>query len=251
MRKLFMVFLVVILAIAGLVTMAGPAVAVHTECHDGIDNDGNGLTDFPDDPGCSSIDDFHEEGFVPPRAEFSCRASAIRVSGLIPIGTIEPFVANAPLVPCKTDNNESAFLTSVTVGPVSAAAVQAFTAGFPDAAIAFARVAGASVGIGPGISAEYLFANATVACSGGSPEQIFSSSTVTGLTIGSSTVDVPPGHFHITIPGVGTLHLNETITTPNSVVRRAFWLATPSALLPDVVIAEAHADYTGNPCAAP
>jgi len=26
-------------------------------CSDGIDNDGNGLTDFPADPGCSSRED--------------------------------------------------------------------------------------------------------------------------------------------------------------------------------------------------
>jgi hypothetical protein len=250
MRKLFMVFLVMALAAFGVITLAGPAAATHTECHDGIDNDGNGLIDFPQDPGCSSIDDFHEEGFVPqPRGQFSCRASAIRVSGLILIGTIEPFVANAPVIPCKAENDS--LLSPVTVGPVSAAAVEAVTAVIPGfGAGSFARVVGANVGVGPGIFAEVLRANASVTCSGGSPV-LGSESQVTRLIIGSAVVAVPPGHFHITIPGVGTLHLNETITGPNSVVRRALWLATPSALLPDVVIAEAHADYTGNPCGAP
>jgi len=36
-----------------------------TECTDGLDNDGNGLIDHPDDPGCSSIYDNNEYGYVP------------------------------------------------------------------------------------------------------------------------------------------------------------------------------------------
>lgn len=33
-------------------------------CNDGIDNDSNGLIDWPDDPGCSSINDISESGWV-------------------------------------------------------------------------------------------------------------------------------------------------------------------------------------------
>ena len=247
MRRFFTVFLVVAVALAGLIALSAPAVATHTECHDGIDNDGNGLKDFPGDPGCTSEDDFHEEGFVP-RGEFSCRASAIRVSGIILIGTLEPFVANEGVVPCKSEN-DSLLSPGVAVGPVAAAAVEAITAAGPNGVGAFARVVGASVGIGPGIGAEVLRANASVTCVGGSPV-LGSDSKVARLIIGSSIPIDVKNHSHITIPGVGTLHLNHTDTTPNSVTRRALWLATPSALLPDVVIAEAHADYTGNPCAA-
>jgi hypothetical protein len=32
------------------------------ECSDGVDNDGDGLVDFPDDPSCSSPDDDSEGG---------------------------------------------------------------------------------------------------------------------------------------------------------------------------------------------
>jgi len=39
-------------------------VAVTPECSDGIDNDGNGLIDYPDDPGCDSPDDPEEGGGV-------------------------------------------------------------------------------------------------------------------------------------------------------------------------------------------
>jgi endoglucanase len=35
------------------------------ECSDSIDNDGNGLTDYPDDTGCTSADDDSEEGGQP------------------------------------------------------------------------------------------------------------------------------------------------------------------------------------------
>ena len=33
------------------------------QCNDGIDNDGNGLTDYPADPGCSSLSDTTESGY--------------------------------------------------------------------------------------------------------------------------------------------------------------------------------------------
>lgn len=35
------------------------------ECNDGIDNDGDGLIDYPDDPGCTSIDDNTEDSDQP------------------------------------------------------------------------------------------------------------------------------------------------------------------------------------------
>ena len=34
--------------------------ALITACSDGVDNDGNGLADYPDDPGCASGDDDEE-----------------------------------------------------------------------------------------------------------------------------------------------------------------------------------------------
>lgn len=56
------------------VTYSGSALQFHTvaiivpttyQCNDGIDNDGDGLTDFPADPGCSSVNDNNEYN-VPP-----------------------------------------------------------------------------------------------------------------------------------------------------------------------------------------
>jgi hypothetical protein len=64
------------------------------------------------------------------------------------------------------------------------------------------------------------------------------------VAIGSGPVDIPLV--------VGTLHLNNTVTTPTSVTQRAVFLDT---LLTDVVVSESRADFhgttahpTGNPC---
>ena len=37
-----------------------------TQCGDGLDNDGNGLTDYPADQGCSTLGDATEAGYTPP-----------------------------------------------------------------------------------------------------------------------------------------------------------------------------------------
>jgi len=41
---------------------AGGGTGDESQCSDGSDNDGNGLTDYPGDPGCTSADDDDEEG---------------------------------------------------------------------------------------------------------------------------------------------------------------------------------------------
>src|SRR5262245_48781761 len=38
-----------------------------SQCSDGIDNDGDGLVDFPDDPGCTSIEDDSEDSLPAPQ----------------------------------------------------------------------------------------------------------------------------------------------------------------------------------------
>ena len=46
--------------ITGMTFFASPAHATHAACHDGIDNDGDGWRDYPEDQGCSSVDDATE-----------------------------------------------------------------------------------------------------------------------------------------------------------------------------------------------
>src|SRR5690606_14278812 len=38
----------------------GATIHVVTECSNGLDDDGDGLADFPNDPGCASLDDLSE-----------------------------------------------------------------------------------------------------------------------------------------------------------------------------------------------
>lgn len=42
------------------------------QCSDGIDNDGNGLIDYPADPGCSGLTDDSESGYFPPVNKPQC-----------------------------------------------------------------------------------------------------------------------------------------------------------------------------------
>jgi len=45
----------------GYTAIRGPRQAQKApQCRDGYDNDGNGVADYPDDAGCSSLDDDHE-----------------------------------------------------------------------------------------------------------------------------------------------------------------------------------------------
>jgi hypothetical protein len=225
---------------------AAPASAAPA-CSDGVDNDGDNLVDFPADPGCVDAADFHEEPANHPTGAFSCRASAARVAGLPGLPTIEPFVANEPVVPCAAD--DGSLIGRTAIGPVGVAALFAFTEpGRRGGWEAHAGVTAAAILLGPGIGAQVVNSSAYVKCVAGAPV-LSSSSKVTNLVIGGVPVlNLPPGHAHIVVPDVGTLHLNETISGPGSVTRRALWLETPSALLPEVVVAESHADFTGDPC---
>lgn len=179
---------------------------------------------------------------------FSCRASAARAITADPLPgvTVEPIVANGPDAPCATDSAQ--VLTSTTVGPLTAAALDAATELTPgQRARAAARVTDAAVAV-PGltITANVLNAQASYECVSGQPRP-GSASQVVGLTINGNAVNVPDGPMTINLGPLGTLFLNQTVQEPNRITQRAFFLDTP---LTDVVIAEAIAGISGNPCAA-
>jgi hypothetical protein len=77
------------------------------------------------------------------------------------------------------------------------------------------------------------------------------SSRVVNLTVNGQTIALPAENAPVTqaLPGplaaLGTLSLNQTVQEPNQITQRALFLTTP---LGDVVIGEAIADFTGNPC---
>ncbi len=68
MLKRALAALAAVALVSGALTGAAvPAYAV-TQCSDGVDNDGDGHTDFPGDPGCGSADDTTEGASCPPLA---------------------------------------------------------------------------------------------------------------------------------------------------------------------------------------
>jgi hypothetical protein len=251
MRKSFALFFVIALAMTFVGLAAISAVATHTECHDDLDNDGDGLIDFDGgpageapDPDCTSADDFHESGTgatptptggVTP----SCRASAVRVENLLGI-TIEPFVANDQRVPC-TDEDASLIPPTTTIGPVAASALTAETQTFPGGGVAGASAA--NVGLAPpGLGATAALAFASADCSGATPVFTGESIVVGVFGVPGGPILIPPGHMDIPIPLVGTLHLNEEIVEPDRITVRAIWLESTNPLVDSVVVGEAIAD---------
>ena len=53
-------------------TTTGTVPPTTTQCNDGIDNDGNGLTDYPADLACSALTDNTEAGYIPPVSYYQC-----------------------------------------------------------------------------------------------------------------------------------------------------------------------------------
>jgi len=102
------------------------------------------------------------------------------------------------------------------------------------------------VEVGPGITAEVLTSSADVSCDNGQPS-FSSAGEVVNVRIGEIVVEIPANQGAVTVDilGLGTLYLNEVVTTSTSITRRALRLDTA---LVDVVIAESKADVEGKPC---
>ncbi len=197
-----------------------------------------------------------------PRADgsdFSCRASAVRVNLKQPAPVLlEPIVANAPGAPCRAESAE--ILNPTTIGPVTVDAANADTVQTPadlaaapaangDNATATVSVTNPRIELtGLAIAATVLSARASYTCQNGQPVPA-GSSVVTNLTVNGQTIAIPADNapFTLDLGPLGSLNLNQTVQEPNRITQRALFLTTP---LVDVVIAEAIADFTGNPCAA-
>ena len=191
-------------------------------------------------------------------ADFSCRASAIRVATKLPVAlTLEPFVANAADAPCVPE--AAGLLDPTAVGPVTVDVVSATTTMTPanlasappangDNATARASVTNPVIALpGLAISAAVLTATASYTCQNGQPVP-GGVPVVTNLVVNGVSVAVPPGPFSVPLGPLGSLELNQTVQEPNRITTRAFNLTTPAV---DIVIAEATADLSGNPCATP
>ncbi len=186
---------------------------------------------------------------------FTCRGSALRINE--PLGAIfEPVVANPPDDPCKTDAS-----VLLSVGPVLGVSADVLGANTEDTAAPISAE-GFAAGVNlvnvlglVNVSADVLEADAHVASVKGAC--VFSSSSsVASAVVQGTPITLLTTHQDVAIPGVGTLHLNETLNGTNTVTQRALWLQVTTALqqttgLTHVVVGEATADFVaGNPCAA-
>jgi hypothetical protein len=182
---------------------------------------------------------------------FSCRASAVRAPL---IG--EPAVANNPYTPCKTDaksvNNsvQSPGLLGVYVldARTSTEGWSNYLGQPTPGGGAWASVAYAVINL-PGLAIKVwgVSSNAGRKCLAPGFTDIGGSSVIAALSINGRFIPVAaPG---LAIPlGIGTLYLNYATKNATDVTTRALWLDLAGDAN-DIVLAEARAGATGNPCA--
>lgn len=191
--------------------------------------------------------------------KFSCRASALR------LGSTEPVVANAANSPCKDESKSVATVNVGTSGPLSTSATASVVAASTDQTpddlesappstsdngTAVATVDRTKIVIaGVTVEATVLRSQAKVACAaapgGGLAPVLSGSSTIASLKVNGLTVNTA-GSSTISMLGI-TIQLNGTTTTATSLTQTALRVSAP--LVPAVVVAEARANFSGNPCA--
>ncbi len=189
---------------------------------------------------------------------FACRASGLRLVA------IEPNVANNPFNPCK-DGAITTLGVNLTSGEVNVKSgtlvsttdqtpdnLNATLPATTDRATAVSTVESADISaLGRvGIKATVLRSEAKVQCAavpGGLAPKLTSSSTIATLVINGSSVNTT-GSALIQLPlGLGTVAVNRTVTTATSITQQALRV---QILGIEVVVAEAKAGFTGNPCAS-
>ncbi|MFB9726361.1 choice-of-anchor P family protein [Haloechinothrix salitolerans] len=248
--------------------------APNPECSDGVDNDGDGKVDS-DDPECHTDGDPTNPDSYDPRDDdesnggtgdgaFSCRASALRIDGspLAPVigDPFEPFVANDAKDPC-VDADGSLINTGDDIsGPPGTLTVKVLHATTEDDNGADAEAGAANVIVKDETGAEVLRvgvanANATGRCEGGQPV-LDGESEIVGLKIGENETTIPQddpatpedeSFTEIPLGPLGTVFLNWEDDTGDELTRRAvFFQGSP---LGDVIVGEAIADFSDNPCA--
>ena len=193
----------------------------------------------------------------PPTSDenFTCRASALRVSALNGVLFSEPVVANRANNPCR-DEKASA-LTANVPGFAQAGALNAETDNEARGATSKASVANVTLTLGGRtINATVLSSQAAVTCSGGfHPGPQFSgSSSLATLTVDGKSYTVGDQSQTIQIPqndgSVLTIAINEQVREQNRITQRALrvTLAPGTPLATEVVVAESIANVRGNPC---
>jgi hypothetical protein len=183
---------------------------------------------------------------------FTCTATAFNLSGP---------VANPANLPCRDDARSLAAggvnlgLLSIRVSTLTAATGQQpddLTAPPADGDDATGRAGLSSARISAlglvSIEVGMISSTAEARCvagPGGLVPRLTGSSSVAALKVNGVTIPVGSGPLRIPLL-IGTLELNTTVTTASSVTQRAFAL---TSLFGSVIIGEARAGLSGNPCA--
>ncbi|MGO4256152.1 Calx-beta domain-containing protein [Marmoricola sp. RAF53] len=194
---------------------------------------------------------------------FSCQATGLRLLGL------STFLANGAYSPCMDSTGSLLALGLSTLVTVDAKVITAATDATPDNAVTTKPALGDQgkgdsevtfvkivVG-GHTITADAVRSHAEASCQaplGGTPK-LSASTVLVNARIDGAPVVLVNGAAEISL-NVGTLvgvkvWLNRTIVSGNGVTQRAIQVSGAGLLAAvDVVVAEARAGYTGNPCAS-
>lgn len=200
---------------------------------------------------------------VRPRAgSFHCEASAVRVESVAPALTVEPLTIGRDSTCADGADgvvHEHVYDSGagVEVGVLNVTSEQHpddLDTNFPsinDRAHASGQAEMLEITAGTYvIRVSLLRATATARCAGsaalGLTPSLSSSSYVDWINVAGVPTLVGTQPMQIPLPNVGTLYLNHTETTGTSITQRALWLDTAGV---DVVVAEAKAGLSGNPCA--
>jgi hypothetical protein len=187
---------------------------------------------------------------------FSCRATAVR------LGTVELGVANPLADPCEDDQDsvgDTALVSRLIVVDSNTLTVatdqvpddlEAAPPAAGDRGTADARAERVTVRVaGLTLVARMVRATARVECvagPGGLVPTLVGSSTVDSLTINGVPVDVSGSDSRSLPLDLGSIELNRTMSEDSAVTQQAIHL---SLLDTEVVIGEAAAGFSGNPCA--
>lgn len=231
-------------------TVSGLGVGSHELCTTAYGSDAGGNGSVKD---CVTVNVTPAER----AGTFSCRAQGLKA---LNIGLV---IANDPFNPCADANPALATLNLPLLGTIRVGAnvIQATTDSTPnnpktapvavnDRGEADSKVTNVVLAIGLDvIRATVVSSHAEARCTAvGQAPALSGSTTITSLTRNGQNVALVNGKADINLL-LGTLHINHTQKTANTVTQRAIWFeSTVLGSLLDVVVAEAKAGYTGNPC---
>lgn len=187
-----------------------------------------------------------------PTGVTSCRASVLRV------GDGEPFVANPDELPCVKDH--AGAVDRLDLGPAqSRGVVSARTSDDPpETFVALSKARAADVRIKPEGSPTPILrvqganTRAGVRCTQKGNPRLLSRSRVAAIRMGTSNMQMIRDPVEIDLSPLAFIYINRTIEEPQRITQRAVEVDLGADGTPDVVIAEAIANYEeGNPCPPP